>query len=367
MQTARLSFHSFNALRFFAFFKVFLLHAAPASSASFLNKLIFDGGEIGVDFFFVLSGFLITYLLAFEKQKAGLVDGKRYFLRRSLRIWPLFYLGVLIAYANIYISNKYSLGVAEGYSPHFIFSLTFLENYEMIYHDNFPNGAPLRVFWSICVEEHFYFLWLLLFKLVSFKHLSKALIILWLIGILYRIGFYLLLPQSHYYDFDVLSKMDYFCAGGLAGLQIAMHFDYVKQKINCIPGVLRNGFAWLVILFFLFHQFIPFSRTTDLYFPIISAAFFSGFILLIATTSTFFKVRESNIFSRLGKISYGMYVYHTILLVVGLAMIKGLGIQLTNRFIFIVFFLTAFFLTTAVSYFSFKYFETPFLRLKEKL
>jgi peptidoglycan/LPS O-acetylase OafA/YrhL len=79
------------------------------------------------------------------------------------------------------------------------------------------------------------------------------------------------------------------------------------------------------------------------------------------------KVRERNIFSRLGKISYGLYVYHTIVLVLILAAINAMGKPLTNRFIFTGFFATAFIFTIAISYFSFKYFETPFLRLKKKL
>ena len=94
---AKLHFHSLEALRFFAFFKVYLLHlplAIPSPALSYLKR----GGGIGVQFFFVLSGFLITYLLVADKLARGQVDLRRFFIRRSLRIWPLFYALVLLAF-----------------------------------------------------------------------------------------------------------------------------------------------------------------------------------------------------------------------------------------------------------------------------
>jgi len=284
-----------------------------------------------------------------------------------LRIWPLFYLGILIAYTNIYISGRFSLGTNEGYSPNIFFSLSFLENYYMIFQNNFPNGAPLRVFWSLCVEEHFYFIWFLLFRMFSLKRLMKVFIILWLTGIAYRIGFYFLFPQKNYYDFDVVSKFDFFCAGGLAGLQVATGFERLKKSIHKINIFARNGFAILVLVFFFFHQLIPGGRITDLYFPIISATFFSGLIVLVATSSSFLHIKETHIFSKLGKISYGLYVYHSVVLVVLLAIINRAGLQFGNTILFFSFCTISFLLTACISFLSFKYFETPFLRLKEKL
>ena len=208
--STRLFFHSFNALRFFACFRIFLLHLPNREGKQFFNTLIFDGGEIGVDFFFVLSGLLITYLLTDEYAQTGKINAKEYLLRRAYRIWPLYFLGVFIAYFNNFISARLHMGSGLGYTPNLFFSLTFLENYQILFHDNFPNGAPLRVFWSLCVEEHFYLLWLLLFLFIPARHFIKTAGVLWGVGILYRVWFQFQFPTRVYVGFDILSKLDYF-------------------------------------------------------------------------------------------------------------------------------------------------------------
>ena len=83
-------FQSFDALRFISFFLVFLLHT-PVDENSFMSFFSKSGGT-GVSFFFVLSGFLITYILIIEKKNFNKISLKNFFVRRILRIWPLFYL-----------------------------------------------------------------------------------------------------------------------------------------------------------------------------------------------------------------------------------------------------------------------------------
>jgi hypothetical protein len=83
-------FHTFDALRFFAFLKVFFFHI-PATSFGVFGYFM-SGGSLAVRFFFVLSGFLITYLILVEKEWTGRLNFKYFMLRRVLRIWPLYYL-----------------------------------------------------------------------------------------------------------------------------------------------------------------------------------------------------------------------------------------------------------------------------------
>lgn len=88
----RRHFHTIDALRFFALPKVFLLHL-PVTAFPIFN-FFREGGGTGVIFFFVLSGFLITYILLSEKKQLGSINLKRFYIRRILRIWPLYYLMV---------------------------------------------------------------------------------------------------------------------------------------------------------------------------------------------------------------------------------------------------------------------------------
>ena len=92
-----------NALRFFAAFLVIVTHIELlkgqlgfSNSWKFLEQ--FNLGGLGVYFFFVLSGFLITYLLIHEKEKTGTIKIKAFYIRRLLRIWPLYYFITLLAF-----------------------------------------------------------------------------------------------------------------------------------------------------------------------------------------------------------------------------------------------------------------------------
>ena len=99
----KIYFENLDFLRFIAFFTVFAGHTALGNflinriHVDVINKFIwvFSQGGTGVSFFFVLSGFLITYLLLIEKEKTGKINVRNFYVRRILRIWPLYYLVIL--------------------------------------------------------------------------------------------------------------------------------------------------------------------------------------------------------------------------------------------------------------------------------
>ena len=91
-------FPHLDGLRFFCFFVVFLFHGFSTTSAEVAQssayrfvRFLFRHGDLGVNFFFVLSGFLITYLLLEEKQRHGRIHIGYFYIRRMLRIWPLYF------------------------------------------------------------------------------------------------------------------------------------------------------------------------------------------------------------------------------------------------------------------------------------
>ena len=116
MENDKVYFPGLNGLRFFAAFSVVVTHielvkhfkgyptlwvenaSDELTLTHILQKIIFHAGGLGVYFFFVLSGFLITYLLLVEKAKTGTVAVKKFYWRRVLRIWPLYYLIVILGF-----------------------------------------------------------------------------------------------------------------------------------------------------------------------------------------------------------------------------------------------------------------------------
>jgi peptidoglycan/LPS O-acetylase OafA/YrhL len=144
---------SLNGWRAVAITLVMLDHAKftvgfPISRLTNAGWTFFSQGNLGVRIFFVLSGFLITHLLLLEGEKTGAISLKNFFLRRCLRILPVYlvYLGVL---AGLVLFNVYSGEIASSW----IGALTFTRN--MVG----PVGSYTGHFWSLAVEEQFYLLW----------------------------------------------------------------------------------------------------------------------------------------------------------------------------------------------------------------
>jgi peptidoglycan/LPS O-acetylase OafA/YrhL len=114
---AKIFFPNLDGLRFVSFFVVFLYHSL-LSILSYLKdssprvytvlEFLFRHGNLGVNFFFVLSGFLITYLLIKEKEFNGRIHVPNFYVRRILRIWPLYYLCVVVGFIGFGILKKMS-------------------------------------------------------------------------------------------------------------------------------------------------------------------------------------------------------------------------------------------------------------------
>lgn len=255
MSTARIHFHSLDALRFLAFLKVFLLHIPTQGDFPVFGYLQYGGG-IGVAFFFVLSGVLISYLLVHEKQLKGQIIPKQFLLRRILRIWPLYFLLVILAYALPFTFRE-NIGmhmVSAGYEPDWRYSFSFLENYSMLLSDNFPKTSPLSVFWSICIEEHFYLFWLISLYFIPVRHILKFLGICFLLAWLARWFEPFVFANSTITTNDLFTNLDYFAAGGLVGYVAATQFETLERRVLAVPLIVRKLFVGLVMCLVIFQE-----------------------------------------------------------------------------------------------------------------
>ena len=187
MEEKKIFFNGLNELRAFAALAVIFHHIELFKSRDHISSLCesrffsyFIGtvGKNGVHLFFVLSGFLITYLLLKEKEKYKTILFKKFFLRRIFRIWPLYYLIVIIGFILIpFLAHTFSLFEKIPYYYHLILEpKNYSLNAVLLYLLFLPNIAlsHFRVpgcsqAWSVGVEEQFYILWPLLIYVFARK------------------------------------------------------------------------------------------------------------------------------------------------------------------------------------------------------
>jgi peptidoglycan/LPS O-acetylase OafA/YrhL len=168
-------FKNLDGLRFLCFLSVFSVHSLHSNNvklkSNFFFNTIVDGllanGEIGVNFFFVLSGFLITYLLIVEKQTTGSVNIPNFWFKRIIRIWPLYFACLFFGFL-VFPYLKVLLGQVPTETADFKLYLFFMGNFNTIWNGQ-PDATELAVLWSIAVEEQFYLIWPVILYFVPVK------------------------------------------------------------------------------------------------------------------------------------------------------------------------------------------------------
>lgn len=350
LKIERVHFQTFDSLRFLSFLLVFL-HHSPIPVDNFLHKISQAGG-IGVSFFFVLSGFLITYILLLEKVNSNnVISLKNFFIRRILRIWPLYYAMVLFAFCTPYILSILHLAYSnEGYSPKWFFTLAFLENYVMMYTDSFPNVSPLRVMWSLCIEEHFYIIWGIVFYFISLKNLPKFLIISIVFTVICRF-FY---EKAGIMTADIFTNIGYFAFGGIPAYIFVFRKDIIK-KLELVPVYYKYLFPGFIILAIILESnYYNLSQVSKY---LLFSVLFSTLILSTLGTKNTFRISDRSILAILGKYTYGLYLFHTIYI--------NFFAKIASQYGWFSIMLLSFISTIIAAYFSYHVFEKRFLKLKK--
>src|SRR6478672_7551315 len=152
-----------DALRFFAFLGVFIFHAAPrtmdfynaAGYPHWLSSLlisIFGAGAYGVDLFFALSAYLITSLLLRERSATGALDLRGFYVRRILRIWPLYL--AFVAFAAVM-----AVAIPEQHLPlRYVAGFSLLSGNWVYVFYGLPASFAIPL-WTVSIEEQFYLAW----------------------------------------------------------------------------------------------------------------------------------------------------------------------------------------------------------------
>src|ERR1700677_1497524 len=158
-----------DGLRFYAFLGVFICHTLPFDGAVYrrfhlpipwLWGAIAKSGAAGVDLFFALSAFLITSILLREREETGAISLRRFYLRRILRIWPLYFLLIALGVVLAHTMVKQSLPwyYVAGY-------LLFVGNWVHAVFGG-PNSICFPL-WTVSIEEQFYLVWPLAAKMLK--------------------------------------------------------------------------------------------------------------------------------------------------------------------------------------------------------
>lgn len=179
--TPRFYLPELDSLRFCAFLAVFI-HHIPVMEGSFeylwkseVAQALGNCGAFGVDLFFALSAYLITGLLLRERAACGKVDLKYFYLRRILRIWPLYFFFIALIFLISLFDQRF-----YARPQYYLSLLTFVSNFWQVMSPQSPLAAiPLLLLWSVSVEEQFYLLWSLAMRNASVPRIRLAALVMW--------------------------------------------------------------------------------------------------------------------------------------------------------------------------------------------
>ncbi len=330
-------------------------------------------GDCGVVLFFVLSGFLITYLLLSEKKEFGKIAILDFYIRRILRIWPLYY---LMVFFGLFIA------------PHITFLRIPLLTSEVQYHfltkcflffTILPNTANfmfntipfLGQAWSIGAEEQFYLVWPWIIKYAR-NYFKVFIAVVVGMGLLTLLVF--ILPQVMHLQniHSTLFKIISFGQGYLGQVRIGcmaigavgayLVFYQKRNALAVIYSPLVQVIVWAsVILFCGMGYEFPFANY-EMY-----AVLFCIIILNVSCNNNSLLNLENGAFDFLGKISFGLYMYHQLATVIMIHLLSiYVGFSFKDYSEEAILYALTILLTIIIAALSYTYYEKPFLKLKNR-
>jgi peptidoglycan/LPS O-acetylase OafA/YrhL len=383
-------FTGLNSLRFFAAYFVIFHHGetirAKNGLTHFDNYSFFRNGSLAVSFFFVLSGFLITYLLLTEIKNTRTISLKKFYMRRVLRIFPLYYLMVFIGLIAmpvlltlIHYNYQMPYDTARAGLLFGLF-LSFVVN--PLY-----GSHLLEPLWSIGVEEYFYLIWAPLFKF--FKKYPLLIIVGMMLlkaSILLFYYFYPVENETLVLLKEVLLnlKFELMAIGGLGAVFIKRIDNF--PKISNLWKVTPLEDTWffqpifqILFLSLLFIRLFFHSHFTEnpqfLYkilfqMPVLSVftegGLFLWLILNVAVNPRAFFKLKNPILEKLGEISYGIYMYQMLIIFAIILFFKKTMFGMSPLLQTLFFYSVVSVGVLGVSWVSKKYFEDYFLKFKNK-
>jgi len=330
-----------DALRFFAFLAV-LVHHGPAAPG-FLG-IIREAGGFGLSMFFLLSAYLITELLLREREQSGTIVWKFFFARRALRIWPLYFAAVAAGVAFSQMNRMVAMGM-----------LFFVANW-------IPGDAGrwLAPLWSISIEEQFYLLWPPVIKLGG---QTLALAVSLVFAATAGIWLCVFADKGWRLWYDTPVQFLFFAAGVILALA-TRRSPKTDMKGGDRVFFLAAGFVLLALAS---RAGIGTALVIGLTRPILLLGYGAA---AVGCSLIFRAVLGARNISRIlmygGKISYGLYVFHSGMLELSAWLTVPLRLVHFTALNMVAVDGVALLLSVGAAHLSYRYFEKPFLVLKER-
>lgn len=287
-----------NGIRAIAALIVVVFHwTLPVLDQSIFLRYILPNGNFGVNIFFVLSGFLITAILLIEKEKAIAQSSgykkifKHFYIRRVLRIFPVYYVALVILYYS---------GLPE-FKGNFIYYLSYTENFHVWitqYWDSFCHT------WSLAVEEQFYLIWPVVILYTRKSRIVPVLIAFIIAGptfsllqsLVLKNNFYVLMPSC----FDAF------------GIGALLAFCYINRQLDLLKKWIKILLPFSILLY-IYWKLAPTGGHFQYFKRFFDSIIGCGLILFCLSNSyTSFrnKILENTVMKQLGIVSYGIYLLH---------------------------------------------------------
>jgi len=362
-------FEGLNGLRFIAAFAVIITHIELIKSAFGLkhywnNPILFNLGGLGVYFFFVLSGFLITYLLLTEKNNTSTINIKSFYIRRILRIWPLYYFILVLGFFVLphflcfeipYLKTSFS----ENFYENLILYIAILPNLAFSLYPAVPNIGQT---WSIGVEEQFYLIWP--WVISKSKHVVKSLILIIISLIAIKIGVLILghfFRECSWYEplklFVAMSKFECMAIGGLGAYYVFTNHKWIQY--------LNNKFLYVISLISIpiLMLFTPNSIQDGIH--LIYALIFLFIIIYVSIFKNVAFLEKTSL-QELGKISYGIYMYHFLVIPAIIFLLKPYYDTMPELMFNFLLYTLVIGITICISKISYIKLENPIIKIKQR-
>lgn len=370
---AKVHFGGLDALRFFAALFVVIGHI-PLNQAS--GKLpspsygaLFFRGAPAVAFFFTLSGFLITYLLLAEQARTGTIGVRKFYLRRVLRIWPLYFAVVAFGLA-FYNLGLPALGIAYPveYSVPLaaILYLVFLPN---LMNSLYTVGGILNPLWSIGIEEQFYLGWAPAVKRWHAR-LPRLLAAVFLISLaLFVLNRMELFGPGRAKLFFSQLKFHFMAIGGFSAWVLVRKRE---RLLGAWPFASRIA-QWILLALLVDYYLFNWVRWDGFAEELIQLVLYPWMIVnTAANPRRILSLRGTSLAGRtldhLGVISYGIYMLHMIAVYATTALFQRTTWWHDRSLALycVAFYGIAIGSTIVLAHLSYRFFESPFLRLKDR-